>query len=124
MRGKNGGSRKGDSGSGCGRDSGKSRLAGLLFISLLSSLVLLVADRLGYNVAQELEVVDTRNGTGYRACQRQTLRCVVVEDELTNVFVLDVSPGLLLGLDDILSLFDQILQEQLGSGGDGKGGVV
>ena len=37
---------------------------------------------------------------------------------------MNVSSGLLLGLDDILSLFDQVLQEELGGSGDGKGSVV
>jgi hypothetical protein len=37
---------------------------------------------------------------------------------------LNVSSGLLLGLDDILTLFDEVLQEEFGGSGDGKGGVV
>jgi hypothetical protein len=43
---------------------------------------------------------------------------------LTDVLVLNVSSGLLLGLDDILTLLDQVLQEEFGGSGDGKGGVV
>ena len=42
----------------------------------------------------------------------------------TDVTVLDVSARLALRLDDVVRLFDKMLQEHLSSDGDYEGGVV
>jgi hypothetical protein len=46
------------------------------------------------------------------------------ESQLTDVTVLDVSARLALRLDNVVGLFDEMLQEHLSSDGDYEGGVV
>ena len=48
----------------------------------------------------------------------------MVKSVRTDVLVLDVSSGLLFGLDNILSLFNQVLKEKLSRSGDGESSVV
>jgi hypothetical protein len=43
---------------------------------------------------------------------------------LTNVTVLNVSARLALGFDNVVRLFDEVLQEHLSSDGDNECGVV
>ena len=42
----------------------------------------------------------------------------------TDIPILHVPPRLPLGLDDVVGLLDEVLQEHLGRGGDDEGGVV
>lgn len=116
-------SRENSSGSSSSGDGRESCLAGFLLISLLSSLVLLVCDSLGHDIGQELEVVDTGNCAGWERVSGATL-IWKVKSVRTDILVLDVSSGLLFGLDNILSLFNQVLKEKLSRSGDGESSVV
>jgi hypothetical protein len=93
--------------SGGGSDNGKGCLASFFLLSLLLGLVLFVANSLGHDIGQKLEVVYAGDCTG---CERVSNGCWCVgKGILTDVFVLNVSSGLLLGLDDILTLFNEVL---------------
>jgi hypothetical protein len=82
-------------------------LASFFLLSLLLGLVLFVANSLGHDIGQKLEVVYAGDCTG---CERVSNGCWCVgKGILTDVFVLNVSSGLLLGLDDILTLFNEVL---------------
>lgn len=97
--------------SGCG-------LFGLLLFDLLVGL------GLGDDVCQEFEVLHASDCIGCGLVSTSAESHVRGREMHTNVAVLDVSARLALRLDDVVRLFDKMLQEHLSSDGDYEGGVV
>lgn len=93
-------------------------LFGLLLLDLLVGL------GLGDDVCQEFEVLHTSDcvGCGYVSVISES--AVVEQGTLTNVTILNVPARLALRLDDVVRLFDEMLQKHLRSDGDYECGVV
>lgn len=97
--------------SGCG-------FFGLLLLDLLVGL------RLGDDVCQEFEVLHASDCIGCEVISTSPESHVRGREIHTDVTVLDVSARLALRLDDVVRLFNEMLQEHLSSDGDDEGGVV
>ena len=85
---------------------------------------LLVGLGLGNDVGQEFEVFNTSDCVGYEIVSTSAEGDVREREIHTDVTVLDVSARLALRLDDVVRLFDEVLQEHLSSDGDYEGSVV
>jgi hypothetical protein len=97
--------------SGCG-------FFGLLLLDLLVCL------GLGDDVGQELEVLYTSDCVGCEIVSTWPESHARGKEIHTDVTILDVSARLALRLDNVVRLFDEMLQEHLSSDGDYEGGVV
>ena len=85
---------------------------------------LLVGLGLGDDVCQKFEVLHTSDCVGCEIVSIRPQSRVRGGEIHTDVTVLDVSSRLTLRLDDVVRLFDKMLQEHLGSDGDYECGVV
>ena len=95
-----------------------SGLFGLLLLDLLVGL------GLGYDICQEFEVFHTSDCVGWEIVGTSPERPLRGRGLHTDVTVLDIPARLALRLDNVVRLFDKMLQEHLSSDGDYECGVV